>query len=70
MPEVSVLMPAYNGERYLREAIDSVLAQTFSDFELVIVDDRSSDQTFSIAQSYAAKTIASGLSETTTTLAL
>ena len=50
-----MLMPAYNGERYLREAIDSVLAQTFSDFELVIVDDRSSDQTFSIAQSYAAK---------------
>ena len=50
-----MLMPAYNGERYLREAIDSVLAQTFSDFELVIVDDRSSDQSFSIAQSYAAK---------------
>ena len=39
MPTVSVIMPAYNVERYLGEAIDSVLAQTYADFELVIVDD-------------------------------
>lgn len=47
-PTVSVLMPVYNGERYLREAIDSILAQSFSDFEFVIVDDGSTDGTGAI----------------------
>jgi glycosyltransferase involved in cell wall biosynthesis len=45
-------MAAYNGERFLREAIDSVLAQTFPDFELIIIDDCSTDRTFEIIQSY------------------
>ena len=43
MPAVSVLMAVYNGERHLAAAIDSILAQTFRDFELVIVDDGSTD---------------------------
>ncbi|NVN92663.1 MAG: glycosyltransferase, partial [Desulfuromonadales bacterium] len=42
-PRVTVLMPVFNGERYLREAIDSILAQTFRDFELLIIDDGSTD---------------------------
>jgi len=52
-PLVSVCIPAYNGERYLKECIDSILAQTFTDFELLIIDDSSSDKTFEIAQEYA-----------------
>jgi hypothetical protein len=44
-PTISVVMPVHNGERFLREAIDSILGQTCADFELVIVDDGSSDGT-------------------------
>lgn len=51
-PKVSVVIPVYNRERYLAEAIDSVLAQTFADFELLIVDDGSQDRTVEIAKSY------------------
>jgi glycosyltransferase involved in cell wall biosynthesis len=49
---VTILMPAYNTEAYIREAIGSVLAQTFRDFELLIVNDGSTDQTESIIRSY------------------
>jgi glycosyltransferase involved in cell wall biosynthesis len=52
LPAVSVMMCAYNAEQYLREAIDSVLQQTFTDFEFVIVDDGSTDNTFKIIQDY------------------
>ena len=48
-------MPAYNREAYIGDAIASVLAQRFTDFELVVVDDASSDRTRAIAESYAAK---------------
>ena len=54
-PFVSVVMPVYNGERFLREAIESVLAQSYGHFELVIVDDGSSDGSLQIAEEYAAR---------------
>jgi glycosyltransferase involved in cell wall biosynthesis len=53
MPAVTVLMTAYNREQYIAAAIESVLAQTFGDFELVIVDDRSGDATVDVARQYA-----------------
>lgn len=52
-PLVSILMPVYNGERFLAEAVDSVLAQTMSSWELIIVDDGSTDGTRSIAETYS-----------------
>jgi glycosyltransferase involved in cell wall biosynthesis len=52
-PKISVLMSVYNGERFLQEAIDSILAQTYKDFELIIVDDASSDGTQQILDSYS-----------------
>lgn len=51
-PRVSVLMAVYNGEKYLREAVDSILQQTFTDLEFIIVDDGSTDTSFEIIQSY------------------
>lgn len=51
-PLISILMAAYNSEKTIRHAIDSVLAQTFSDWELLIVDDCSSDNTLRIAEAY------------------
>jgi GT2 family glycosyltransferase len=51
-PPVSVVMSVYNGNPYLREAVDSVLAQTFSDFEFIIIDDGSTDETAAILASY------------------
>lgn len=52
MPKVTIILPVYNGERYLREAIDSVLAQTYSDFELWVVNDGSTDGTVDIVDSF------------------
>ncbi len=54
-PEVSVLVSCYNGDRWLSEAIDSVLAQNFEDFELILIDDGSTDDTWSIIQSYCVR---------------
>ena len=42
-PKISVIMSVYNGEKYLREAIESILSQTFTDFEFIIVNDGSTD---------------------------
>src|SRR5690349_9241462 len=52
-PVFTVLMPVYNGEKYLREAIDSILAQTLTDFEFLIIDDGSKDRSVDIIKSYA-----------------
>lgn len=52
-PRVSVGMPVYNGERYIREALDSILGQTFTDFELIISDNSSTDRTGAICREYA-----------------
>ena len=52
MPKVSVVMPVYNGEKFLREAIESILAQTFADFELIVIDDGSQDDSFQIIQQF------------------
>jgi len=52
-PTVSVVMPVYNGARYLAETLDSILAQTYRDFELLVMDDGSTDQTPEILRKYA-----------------
>lgn len=54
-PCVSIGMPVYNGEQFIRDAIDSILAQTFTDFELIISDNASTDRTPEICRAYAAK---------------
>lgn len=54
MPKVSIILPTYNGEQYLKQAIDSIFAQTCSDWELILVDDCSTDGTSHIADQYAA----------------
>ena len=54
VPLVSIGMPVYNGEKYIREALDSLLAQTFTDFELIISDNASTDATEIICREYAA----------------
>ena len=55
MKKLTVIMPVYNGEKYLKEAVDSVLNQTFTDFDLLILNDNSSDATASILEDYVKK---------------
>lgn len=52
MPRVSIFMSSYNHAQYLREAVESVLAQTYRNFELIIVDDASTDESWAILQEY------------------
>lgn len=52
-PKISVIIPIYNGEKYLRETLDSILSQTFADFELIAVDDGSTDSSLIILGEYA-----------------
>ena len=52
---ISIVLPVYNGERFLRESIDSVLAQTYTNWELLIVDDCSTDNTAAIVHEYVQK---------------
>jgi glycosyltransferase involved in cell wall biosynthesis len=51
-PKISVLLPAFNAQAYLRESIESILAQTFEDFELLIINDGSTDQSLEIMSSF------------------
>lgn len=55
MPMVSVIIPTYNRAHFLHEAIDSVLAQTFGDFEIIVVDDGSTDETMDCVKSYGGR---------------
>jgi len=55
MPKVSVIMNCYNGEKYLKEAIDSIYRQTFTDWEIIFFDNASTDSSASIAKSYDSK---------------
>ncbi len=55
LPQISVLLPCYNAQKYLREAIESILNQTFTDFELILINDGSTDDSFSIINEFAAR---------------
>jgi glycosyltransferase involved in cell wall biosynthesis len=52
-PRVSVILPVFNSARYLHEAITSILNQTFKDFELIIIDDKSTDESLKIIKSFS-----------------
>jgi glycosyltransferase involved in cell wall biosynthesis len=52
-PAASVIMPVYNGEKYLKQAVESVLRQTLPDFEFIILDDGSTDETYSVLEEFA-----------------
>ncbi|TXJ00169.1 MAG: glycosyltransferase family 2 protein [Neisseriales bacterium] len=54
-PIISVVMPVYNAEKYITEAVESILNQTYSDFEFIIIDDCSTDSSYQILQKYAEK---------------
>ena len=54
-PQISAVMPLYNGAKFVGESIESVLAQSFGDFELIVIDDASTDASYDIACSYAEK---------------
>ena len=53
--KISVVIPIYNGENYLRECLESILAQSFHEYEMVLVDDGSKDRSGVICDEYAAK---------------
>lgn len=52
MPQISVIVPVYNVEKYLGQCVESVLAQSFPDFELLLVDDASTDGSLAAARKY------------------
>ena len=53
MAEISVIVPIYNSERYIKRCVDSILTQTFKDFELILLDDGSTDQSGRLCDDYA-----------------
>ena len=52
IPKISIILPNYNSEKYLKETIESVLNQTYRDFEFIIVDDASTDKSMDIIRSF------------------
>ena len=54
-PSISVIVPVYKAEHFLRRCVDSILSQTFADFELLLIDDGSPDKCGEICDEYAAK---------------
>ena len=64
--KVTIFLTSYNHARFLREAIDSILNQTYSNYELIIVDDASRDESWEIIQSYSDSRIRSFQSEVPT----
>jgi len=55
MPKISIVLPVYNGSRFLKESVDSIISQSFSDWELILVNDCSTDNTLEICEEYVAK---------------
>ena len=55
MPQISVIVPVYRAEKFLHRCVDSVLGQTFRDFELILLDDGSPDGSGAICDAYAAR---------------
>ncbi|MEM2918883.1 MAG: glycosyltransferase family 2 protein [Candidatus Altiarchaeota archaeon] len=55
MPRISVIIPAYNEEKYISRCLDSLLEQTYEDFEIIAIDDGSKDKTSEILKSYEKK---------------
>ena len=55
LPAISVIIPLYNAEKYIGECLDSILAQTFQNFEVIVVDDCSTDSSYAIVKSYKEK---------------
>ncbi len=55
MPKVSVIIPVFNVEKYLRQCLDSVVNQTLKDIEIICIDDGSTDNSLKILQEYASK---------------
>ena len=55
MPKLSVIVPVYNVEQYIHKCVDSILSQTFADFELILVNDGSPDNCDKICDEYASK---------------
>ena len=55
MPKISVIVPVYKAEKYVGECIESILSQTYTDFELLLVDDGSPDKSGEICDYYAGK---------------
>ena len=55
MPKISVIVPVYNTEKYLRRCMESILNQTFNDFEIILIDDGSTDNSHAVCNQYAKK---------------
>ena len=67
-PAISVIIPMYNAEKYIGECLDSILAQTFTDFEVIVVDDCSKDNSAKVVESYAEKFTRGGRKDSTCAL--